>query len=105
MLSVFLLSFLLLRPGLVSATIPSTEPTDRTYCEDEGTRRDWEERTANNPDDSDLQTLHALWLGLCVKIQREGLAVDQATDIFERMRQGLIEQRREQSAAEQTPEE
>ena len=103
MLIVHLLFFLLLVPGLVSATIPSTETTDRTYCEDEGTRRDWEERTTNNPDDSDLQTLHALWLGLCVKIQREGLAVDQATDMFERMRQRLIEQRREQSTAEPKP--
>jgi hypothetical protein len=104
MRSVRLLSFLLLVPGLVSATIRSTESTDRTYCEDEGTRRDWEERTANNPADSDLQMLHALWLGLCVKIQREGLAVDQATDMFERMRQRLIEHRRDQSAAEPKPE-
>ena len=103
MLILCLLSFLLLVPGLVSATIRSTESTNRTYCEDEGTRRDWKERTANNPDDSDLQTLHALWLGLCVKIQREGLAVDQATDMFERMRQRLIEQRRDQSAAEPKP--
>lgn len=100
MLILCLLFFLLLVPGLVSATIPSTETTDRTYCEDEGTRRDWEARTATNPDDSDLQMLHALWLGLCVKIQREGLTVDQATDLFERMRQRLIERRREQSAAE-----
>ena len=76
MRSAVLLSFLLLVPGLVSATIPSTATTDRTYCEDEGTRRDWEARTTNNPDDIDLQTLHALWLGLCVKIQREDLAVD-----------------------------
>jgi hypothetical protein len=100
MLVMRLLSFLWLVPGLMFATLPSAETTDRTYCEDEGTRRDWEERTANNPDDSDLQTLHALWLGLCVKIQREGLAVDQATDLFERIRHRLIERRREQSAAE-----
>ena len=103
MLIMRLLLFLLLVPGLASAIIPSTETTDRTYCEDEGTRRDWEERTATNPDDSDLQTLHALWLGLCVKIQREDLAVDQATDMFERMRQRLIEQRRDESAAEPKP--
>ena len=77
-----LLSFLLLVPGPVSASIPATETTDRTYCEDEGTRRDWEERTANTPGDSDLQMLHTVWLGLCVKIQREGLAVDQATDML-----------------------
>ena len=103
MLSGFLLILLLLVPGLVFATIPVTETINRTYCDDEVTRRDWEERTANNPDDSDLQTLHALWLGLCVKIQRESLAVDQATDMFERMRQRLIEQRRDQSAVEPKP--
>ena len=73
-------------PGRVFATLPSAETTDRTYCDNEGTRHDWEERTTNNPDDGDLQTLHALWLGLCVKIQRESLAVDQATDIFECVR-------------------
>jgi transposase-like protein len=36
-------------------------------------------------------------------VMRLGLAVDQATDIFERVRQRLIEQRRDQSAAEPKP--
>ena len=56
---------------------------DRTYCEDEETRRDWEERTANNPDDTALHTLHALWIGLCAKVTRNEFTTDQADEVFE----------------------
>ena len=98
MLIMRLLSFLLLVPGLVSATIRSTESTDRTYCEDEGTRRDWEARTANNPDDTALHTLHALWIGLCAKVQRNEFTTDQADEVFEYVRRSFIERRREYNA-------
>ena len=98
MLIVRLLFFLLLVPGLVFATIPSTETTDRTYCEDEETRRDWEERTANNPDDTALHTLHALWIGLCAKVTRNEFTTDQADEVFEYVRRSFIERRREYNA-------
>ena len=97
MLRAFFLAFLLLPPGVVAATATSTETTSWTYCDDEATRRDWERRTANNPDDRELQTLHALWLGLCAKVKRSELAVDEAINIFEHLRHQFIEQRREQN--------
>jgi hypothetical protein len=68
MRSAVLFTFLLLIPRPVKAS--------ESQCDDATVWQDWEERTANNPDDSDLQTLHALWLGLCVRIHREGLTVD-----------------------------
>lgn len=98
------LLLLLLVPGSVAATAIATETTNRTYCDDEETRRDWEQHTANSPDDRELQMLHALWLGLCVKVQRHGFATDEAIHIFEDLRRTVIEQRREHNAVkEQKP--
>ncbi len=37
-----------------------------------------------------IHALHALRLGLCFKVDRGGLTVKQATDIFESMRRALI---------------
>lgn len=91
------LLFLLLVPGSVAATAIANEATNRTYCDDEETKRDWEQRTAHSPDDRELQTLHALWLGLCVKIQRHGFATDEAINIFENMRQTFIKERKQDS--------
>jgi len=61
MVRAFFISALLLTPGIGMAS--------DTHCEDDAARHDWETRTGNHPDDTALQTLHALWLGLCTKVQ------------------------------------
>ena len=48
----------------------------------------------------ELQTLHALWLGLCQKADREEIASAQATDIFEQARNTLVQQRQEHQQVE-----
>jgi hypothetical protein len=74
---------------------------EKNNCHDLSAWQDWEERTAKNPDDVELQTLHALWMGLCVKVEQGAIEFDQATVIFERARDALIQQRREQRHEQQ----
>lgn len=69
---------------------------EKNYCHDPSAWSDWEERTMKHPDDMELQTLHALWMGLCVKVERGAIEFDQAIEIFERARDALIQQRRAQ---------
>ena len=47
--------------------------SEETYCDEVVNWRDWEECSTKSPDDIALQTLHALWMGLCVKVQRHEL--------------------------------
>lgn len=43
-----------------------------------------------HPDDMQIHALHALRLGLCLKVDRGDLTIDQANEIFENMRSALI---------------
>jgi hypothetical protein len=93
MRSVVLLAFLLFIPGPATAR--------ETYCDNVAVWQDWEERTANHPDDTALHTLHALWMGLCAKVTRNELTTDQADAVFEYMRRSFIERRREYNAEQE----
>ena len=88
-----LLSLLLLIPGPARAS--------ETHCDDATVWQDWEERITNNPDDTALQTLHALWIGLCAKVQRNEFTNDQADEVFEYVRRSFIERRREYNAEQE----
>ena len=56
---------------------------------------------AKHPEDIELQTLHALWLGLCQKVERGEVTAAQAIDIFEKARQTLVQQRQEKPLPEE----
>jgi len=46
-----------------------------------------------NPNDLELLGLHALRLGICEKIERGSLTVDQGIEIFEREREKVLQNR------------
>jgi hypothetical protein len=48
-----------------------------------------------NPNDMEVQALHALRIGLCIKVDRGGITLDQATEIFESAREAIIQKRKE----------
>jgi hypothetical protein len=54
---------------------------------------EWEKLVAKYPDSIDIQTFHALHLGLCVKVGRGYLSAQQATDIFENARDNVLEKK------------
>ena len=63
------------------------------HCNDQETWREWEALVQKYPSDMDLHTLHALRIGLCAKVSRGDLSVDEATEIFERARKRILEKK------------
>jgi hypothetical protein len=90
MRSAVILSFLVLLSRPVT--------TSETHCDDTAVWQDWEERTAQHPDDTALHALHALWIGLCAKVKRHEFTTAQADEVFEYVRRSFIERRREYNA-------
>ncbi len=64
---------------------------EKNYCNDPDANMQWEALIQEHPDDMQIHALHALRLGLCFKVDRGDLSVDQATEIFENMRSALID--------------
>ena len=64
------------------------------YCSDPESWKEWEELIEKYPDDSDIQALHALRIGLCLKVERGDLTVEQGTDIFEKARKAILEKKK-----------
>jgi hypothetical protein len=70
-------------------TIGHAEETN--YCRDEAAEAQWLILLAENPNDLNLQALHAIRTGLCIKVDRGMLSLEDATKIFESGRSALIE--------------
>ncbi len=51
---------------------------------------EWEALIQKHPGDMQLHALHALRLGLCLKVERGDITLDESTEIFENMRMALI---------------
>ena len=75
---------------------PSAQDPPTNHCQDPASWADWDTRVAQHPTDAELQTLHALWLGLCVKVERGDMALEEATTIFEKVRGTLVRNRLEE---------
>ncbi|MBD1400385.1 hypothetical protein [Pelovirga terrestris] len=68
------------------------------YCHDPAELQKWEQMLTNDPDSEPLATIHALWIGLCAKVETRQLTTIQANRIFERFRDALIEQIKQQES-------
>ena len=77
---------------LFFASLPAIAAED--YCSDPDSWKEWEELIEKYPNDSDIQALHALRIGLCLKVERGDLTVEQGTDIFEKARRAILEKKR-----------
>jgi len=84
--------FLILCGFLSSQTFPAKQSD---YCSDPDAIARWDKLVAKYPKDLGIQTLHALWLGLCLKVKRGALSLDQASSLFEKARSALVEKRKE----------
>ena len=65
-------------------------------CQDESTWRQWTELVRENPGDDQLHMLHALRIGLCIKIEQGSITFDRANELFNRAHESSIEQRRQE---------
>jgi len=66
---------------------------EANYCHDPDANAEWDRLLARNPDDMEIQALHALRIGLCQKVDEGHLTIEQATKIFEAMRAALVKKR------------
>ena len=66
------------------------------FCHDESTWQQWIELVRKNPGDDQLQMLHALRIGLCIKIEQGSISFDRANQLFNRAHESSIEQRRQE---------
>jgi len=71
------------------------------YCHDQESWKEWDALVERNPNDIEVQALHALRIGLCVKVDKGGITLDQATEIFESAREAIIQKRKEDQKREQ----
>lgn len=67
---------------------------EENYCNDQKSWEEWDELVKKYPTDMDIQTLHALRLGLCVKVARGDITIQEATDIFENARENVINRKK-----------
>ena len=65
------------------------EQTD--YCLDKESWKEWDALVQKYPNDENLQALHALRLGLCLKIEQGRITFEMASDIFNRAHEMVIQ--------------
>ena len=70
------------------------------YCHDAKSWQEWDRLIEKNPNDMEVQALHALRIGLCAKVDKGGITLDQATEIFESAREAIIQKRKEDQKRE-----
>ena len=68
--------------------IPKAEPEN--YCNDPDSWAEWDALVAKYPNDKDIQTLHALRVGLCIKIEQGTITLKDAIDLFNRVHDMVI---------------
>ena len=73
---------------------PAAPADEVNYCTDDGSWNEWNDLVSKYPADEDIQILHALRLGLCAKVGRGDISVQQASDIFERVRSIILEKKK-----------
>ncbi len=72
----------------------AAEPAN--YCQDEASWQEWMNLVHENPGDDELQMLHALRIGLCVKVEQGSITFDRANELFNRAHETIIKQRRQE---------
>lgn len=78
-----------------TAAAASDQAEPSNYCQSPKSWAEWQELLAKHPDDRGPETLHALRLGICLKVERGEITLDEGTAIFEDARRSLIAQTEE----------
>lgn len=81
---------------LFSVSSSNTSEYNADYCHDPAELQKWEKLLTDNPGSEPLAAIHALWIGLCIKVEARQLTTTRANQIFERFRDALINEIRQQ---------
>lgn len=63
---------------------------NKNYCNDKQSWKEWSELVAKYPHDMELQTLHAIRIGLCKKIEEKTISFETAKKIFNQLHDSVI---------------
>jgi hypothetical protein len=88
---------LLLLFFMLYLAVPAWAADATNNCHEQKAWEDWQARVSKHPEDNELHTLHALWLGFCMKVERGDLAFDEASALFEQTRRTLIQRRQDEN--------
>ena len=66
----------------------------QNHCDDQQSWKQWDALALKYPTDMDVQALHALRIGLCDKVELGTITLEQATDIFERIREAIVKKKK-----------
>lgn len=72
---------------------------DTSHCQDPLELEKWAKILSDNPKDDAIHALHAMWVGLCVKVDAKHLTTNDAQRIFERARESVVETQRSKEKA------
>ena len=79
---------------LFSSSLTAKEPEN--YCKDSNSWTKWENLARKYPSDQDIQLLHALRIGLCIKIEKGSITQNMAVDIFDQAHDYVINKKKEE---------
>jgi hypothetical protein len=86
---------------LIFAIYSASSAEPENYCHDQKSWEEWDALVEKNPNDMEVQTLHALRIGLCAKVDKGQITLNQATEIFESAREAIIQKRKDDQQREQ----
>ena len=64
---------------------------DSSYCKDPVELKKWANMQEQNPDSDAIAAFHALWIGLCAKVEAHNITTERAQTIFEDFKWGIID--------------
>ena len=91
-----IITFTILILALCLLKTPQAVNAGENYCQDSESWSEWDALVEKYPGDIDINALHALRLGLCMKVERGDLFDWEATIIFENARESIINKKRSQ---------
>ena len=92
--SIAILIFLL-APNLYAIDLSGqTQPPKLdNYCKEPASWEQWNALVAKCPNDLDVQTLHALRIGLCTKIEQGSITLEEAIALFDHAHRMVVERK------------
>ena len=75
---------------LIPIILIAVDPYDTEWCHAPSEHMRWELMVQEKPDDDGVQALHALWLGLCIKVDARQITTSKATEIFNSSRASFL---------------
>jgi len=80
---------------LILFTVPGFAQ-DENFCNDKKSWKEWNELAQKYPQDMDLQMLHAVRIGFCIKIEEGTISFEMANDKFNQLHESVIKKSKEQ---------